>query len=133
MTETAMQPPAIRRMLLARRQDMHTDVRGRVREWRTSQPDQGRDHLEVSDAGTQGDLAFALLQMRSESLSRIDAALGRLRSGSYGRCAQCAGAIGAHRLRVLPFAVHCRVCAETLEGGRASASPRGSVSESASS
>jgi len=119
-------------MLLERRREMQTDVRGRVREERASRPDPGRDDGEVSDAELQGHLTFTLLQMRSEWLSDVDAALGRLHSGSYGKCSRCAGAIAACRLRVLPFAVHCRACAETLEGGRASASPRGGVGASVS-
>jgi RNA polymerase-binding transcription factor DksA len=43
-----------------------------------------RDQLEDSDANNQGDLDFALLQMRAKVLSRIDEALARVDAGRYG-------------------------------------------------
>jgi DnaK suppressor protein len=128
MKETALQRDHIHQVLLDHRHTVDADLRGRVHEERATLPESGRDQIEVSDAELQGHLAFALLQMQSESLASIDAALGRLRAGSYGRCARCAGVIAASRLRVLPFAVHCRGCQETLERGHADRSPRGAAS-----
>jgi len=63
----------------------------------------------------QDELEFALLQMKADTLSRIDAALRRLDEGSYGDCFQCGDEIAEARLRALPFAVRCKCCEEALE------------------
>ncbi len=47
--------------------------------------------------------------LRSE-LDEIDAALGRLRTGGWGRCERCGRAVGWQRLRALPETRHCLEC-----------------------
>ena len=47
---------------------------------------------------------------RSE-LEQIDRALERLDAGMYGLCEGCGAMIDAERLRVVPYATHCRECA----------------------
>jgi RNA polymerase-binding transcription factor DksA len=54
-------------------------------------------------------------RMRSETLTRLDAALVRLDAGQYGSCVECDGPIGQRRLRVLPFTVRCETCEERRE------------------
>jgi RNA polymerase-binding transcription factor DksA len=43
-------------------------------------------------------------------VSAIDAALGRLDDGSYGRCERCSGDIELPRLRAVPTARACTAC-----------------------
>lgn len=45
-------------------------------------------------------------------LQAIEAALLRMRQGTWGRCTQCGGAIGTQRLRALPEATRCIGCTE---------------------
>jgi DnaK suppressor protein len=58
---------------------------------------------------------FALIQMKAETLARVDEALARLDAGSYGRCFECGGEISEKRLRALPFAGRCTACEERRE------------------
>lgn len=44
-------------------------------------------------------------------LRRIDAALARIRDGSYGTCVDCGAPISDGRLAVLPDTAMCRTCA----------------------
>jgi DnaK suppressor protein len=60
-------------------------------------------------------IEFALIEMKAETLSKIDEALSRLECGTYGRCFECGGEIGEARLRALPFAVRCKRCEEVRE------------------
>jgi len=53
--------------------------------------------------------------MKSETLSRIEAALRRLDQGTYGNCVGCRGRISNERLRALPFAVRCTGCEKARE------------------
>jgi DnaK suppressor protein len=55
------------------------------------------------------------MQMKSETLKKIDQAILRLENGSYGRCPECDQEIAAARLRALPFALLCRDCQEESE------------------
>ena len=113
----------LRAALDARRRDLMRDIDGRIREGRTDRAHGAGDMIELSDADTQEDLDLALLQMRAETLTRIDDAIARLDEGKYGRCFECDGEIAAERLRALPFAVRCRSCEERREHGLGRAHP----------
>ena len=115
MTDTTERNAALREMLTGRRRQMQGDVQSRIRDARTARPNEVGDDIERSDADIQDDLEFAMLQMRTETLARIDAALVRLDAGKYGACFECAAAISKRRLRALPFAVRCQACEERRE------------------
>jgi DnaK suppressor protein len=105
----------LRRMLMDRRRESQERVQTRIRDVRADRSPQNGDDLEHSDAGIQGDIDVALLQMRAEALSRIDAALARLDAGKYGSCFECEGEISERRLQAVPFAVRCHACEERRE------------------
>ena len=132
MIDTAIRNADLRLILSTRRREVQDEVQSRIRDGRTARPKEVRDDLEHSDADIQGDIEFALLQMRAETLTRIDEALVRLDAGQYGSCRECKSAISERRLRALPFAVRCQACEERCEReqGRARqlAQRRGSLS-----
>jgi DnaK suppressor protein len=132
MTDTVSRRDHLRDMLHARRRETQDHVRARIRDGRTARPAPGGDDLDHSGAASQGDLELTLLQMRAETLVRIDAAHRRLDVGQYGFCAECAKAIAERRLRALPFAVRCQACEERREEkhgqARRAAQQRGSPS-----
>lgn len=76
------------------------------------------DPGETSEAGIQEDIEFALIQMKAETLKKIDEALNRLEEGAYGNCFECGDEIAQQRLRALPFAVRCRDCEEARENAQ---------------
>ncbi|WP_299673873.1 TraR/DksA C4-type zinc finger protein [uncultured Roseobacter sp.] len=62
----------------------------------------------------QGDEVLeALGQAELNELRRIDAALARVASGSYGVCLTCGEDISEARLAVLPDTPLCKTCAAT--------------------
>ena len=131
MSDGRMRNADLRKILTDRRRKIQDDVQSRIRDGRTGRPVEVRDDLEHSDADIQGDIELALLQMRAETLTRIDEALIRLDEGKYGSCFQCAGEIAERRLRALPFAVRCQACEEKREQeghARQAAQRRGGVS-----
>ena len=73
------------------------------------------DAAETSESDIQDDIEFALIQMKAETLNKIDEALRRLEEGSYGNCFECGEEISQQRLRALPFAVRCKDCEEARE------------------
>ena len=121
MTNTARRRAHLERMLRDRRRGMQGEVRHGIRNGRADRSTQGGDEVDRSDAHSQGDVDLALLQMRAETVRRIDAALRQLEAGTYGSCADCAVAIPERRLRALPFAVRCQACEEKREEGHGQA------------
>ena len=115
MTNTARRRAHLERMLRNRRREVQGEVRHGIRNGRTDRSKQGGDDVDRSDAHSQGDIDLALLQMRAETVRRIDAALVRLEAGTYGSCVECAIAISEPRLRALPFAARCQACEERRE------------------
>ena len=105
----------LRQMLITRQFELEGDVRNRIRDGRTDRPNDVRDDVEASECHTQGDIEFAVLQMRTETLMRIREALIRLDAGKYGSCFACGSEIAERRLRALPFAVRCQACEEQRE------------------
>ena len=107
-------------MLDDRRKEIQAEVKGKMRGVREEGAWGGKlnevlDAVESSEADIQEDLEFALIQMKSETLSKVDDALGRLEQGTYGNCFECGEEIAEKRLRALPFAVRCKDCEEAKE------------------
>ena len=116
MTKTSARNADLRDALTTRRRQVQDEVQERIREGRATDRSPGvRDLVDVSDAILQEDIDMALLQMRAETLTRIDEALDRLDAGQYGRCFECGGTISTERLRALPFAVRCVDCEQGRE------------------
>jgi DnaK suppressor protein len=107
----------LRKVLEERLHELTRDVHGRIREARgdSSTGRQAVDEGETSELDSQEELEFALLQMKAETLNRIDAALRSLEEGTYGSCFECGDEIAATRLRALPFALRCKDCEEIRE------------------
>jgi DnaK suppressor protein len=107
----------LRTILESRRAELLDDLRDRLRAARSDgiADRDVIDDAESSELGTQDDIGFALIQLKTEMLSQIDAALRRLESGTYGDCVECGDEIAEARLRALPFAVRCRDCEESRE------------------
>ena len=66
----------------------------------------------------------SLLELHRDDLRSVDAALGRLDAGSYGRCVDCGGFIGAERLQARPAALRCEPCQELQEAAGRRPAPR---------
>jgi DnaK suppressor protein len=110
----------LKRMLQERRHEIQAEVQGKMRNVRAEGTWGGKlndvlDAVESSEADIQDEIEFALIQMKSETLNKIDDALVRLEQGDYGNCFECGEEIAEKRLRALPFAVRCKDCEEARE------------------
>jgi DnaK suppressor protein len=104
-------------MLENRRVELMSEVHGKIRDVRT-EGGKERDVLdqgESSEVDIQEDIELALIQMKAETLNKINEALRRLEEGTYGNCFECGDEISEARLRALPFAVRCKDCEEARE------------------
>jgi DnaK suppressor protein len=109
----------LKRMLEERRQEIQQKLKS-LRETIPVEAGAVRDAEEQSVDDFVQEVDFALMQMKSETLARIDEAIQRLEDGTYGLCTECTGEIAEARLKALPFAALCRDCQEQEESrGRA--------------
>ena len=127
----------LKKMLVDRRREIQAEVQGKMRGVREEGSWGGKlnevlDAVESAEADIQEDIEFALVQMKSETLNKINDALARLEHGDYGFCFDCGEEIAEKRLRALPFAVRCKDCEEARENAeqreRQLASRRGASS-----
>jgi DnaK suppressor protein len=110
----------LKKMLDDRRRELQAEVAGKMRGVREEGTWGGKlnevlDAVESAEADIQEDIEFALVQMKSETLNKINDAVARLERGDYGFCYECGEEIAEKRLRALPFAVRCKDCEEARE------------------
>ena len=108
----------LKRMLQERQRELTQEVQGRIRGVRADgaeKPHEVMDQGETSEVDIQEDIELALIQMKAETLNKINEALARLETGRYGLCFECGEEISEARLRALPFAVRCKDCEEARE------------------
>jgi DnaK suppressor protein len=110
----------LKKMLENRRRELQAEVQGKMRGVREEGSWGGKlnevlDAVESAEADIQEDIEFALVQMKSETLNKVNDALNRLERGDYGFCYECGEEIAEKRLRALPFAVRCKDCEEARE------------------
>ena len=92
----------LKRILEDRRREITNEVQGKIRDVRaegSDKPHEVLDQGETSEVDIQEDIEFALIQMKAETLNKINEALARLEDGNYGQCFECGDEIAEARLR----------------------------------
>jgi DnaK suppressor protein len=76
-----------------------------------------RSDVEFGDAFADAGAATAerterlgLVETLKTQLDAVDAALGRIESGTYGVCASCGNEISADRIEARPVSIYCMDC-----------------------
>jgi DnaK suppressor protein len=105
-------------MLTERQAEIRTKLRS-LREVLPAAVTQVKDAEEQSVEDFALGMDFALMEMESQTLRKIDEALIRLEEGTYGVCSECEEGISEARLKALPFATLCRGCQEQAEESEA--------------
>ena len=107
----------LKRTLEERRRELFRQMSVKIRDVREAGQGVQRVNIAEEFAATDvhDDLDATLLQMKSETLLKIEKALRRMEEGRYGTCSECGGDIAPVRLLALPFAVRCTECQEAHE------------------
>src|SRR5262245_53308504 len=88
---------------------------GALEESTSAAADKYGDEADEIVASEEREMRFGARQLLVERVSRIRAALDRLKNGAYGVCVECGEAISAARLRALPEVETCIRCQDRLE------------------
>jgi DnaK suppressor protein len=76
--------------------------------------------LDVADRAVNTstkEFLFLQAQERHRLLQKVEAALARIRGGSFGKCLACGAEIGTKRLEAVPWTEYCVRCQERRERG----------------
>lgn len=103
-----------RQTMTARREQLREDILAHL----NSIGDSSMSELYgmVHDAGEESiadmlaDMRFTSLEQESQEVAALEAALMRIRNGSYGRCLECDEEIELERLQANPAAERCYDC-----------------------
>lgn len=116
-------PAAVRQRLSEERQRLESDIYERTRGEAAVVPAGpflgagGMTTNQADDADTvnAAERNQAMLRNSQALLERVNAALARLDSGTYGVCESCGKEISPRRLEALPYATLCVDCQAKME------------------
>ena len=109
----------LKRQLIQRREEIVREAKSEIAKYITGEANQlvetALDDGDWSVIDVSTDINLRRLETHRQRLLGIDAALMKLREGTYGVCEECGGEISAERLKVMPFAIFCVDCQEKKE------------------
>ncbi len=79
------------------------------------QKDDVFDEVDLTSAELEQQMRIKLRDRERNLLKKIDAAMKRISSGSFGECNECGEDIGEKRLGARPVTTHCVACKEEQE------------------
>ena len=83
------------------------------------------DVVDFAQDSAHDEISSQLAEVESRELASVEAALEKVRNGTYGKCEGCGEDIPLIRLQALPYATYCIACQQELEkqgGGRGAGS-----------
>lgn len=109
--------------LLMRREALRRMLAGDERVLRSHAEHARGDEVDAAIATEQAELCSQMASLETRELAQIEKALERIRQGRYGRCEVCDKPISTLRLKALPYATECIVCARRAEGRSTASGP----------
>ena len=105
----------MREVLIARRDALRKALTGDLSMLKELREQSSGDVVDVALDAAQDELNSQLAEVESRELSNVEAALEKMREGSYGKCEGCNENIPLVRLQALPYATLCIQCQTELE------------------
>ena len=110
---------ALRRSLVQKREEIVKEAKNEISKYIKGEArqlvDTALDNGDWSVIDLSEDISLRQLSTHRENLLKIDEAIRKINEGTYGICEDCGEEISEARLKVLPFATHCRDCQEIRE------------------
>jgi RNA polymerase-binding transcription factor len=106
-----------RKKLQARRDDLVKSIARTEEAGRQADEDTTVDLADKAANSYTKEFLFGQTDTDRVTLQLIEAALARMRDGTYGLCASCENEIQVKRLDAVPWTKHCLACQEKQEKG----------------
>lgn len=114
----------LRKVLVNRREALARAIKGDLSLLRDMHGQTTGDMLDSAADTVQDEINSRLLEVESDELRAIDAAIERMNDGTYGICQDCGKSIPLRRLQAVPYVVDCIDCRRAAEK-RSEAGPTG--------
>ena len=75
----------------------------------------GGDVVDFASSNLFGEMSSQLAEVENRELRSIEAALTKMKDGTYGKCDGCKSNIPLARLQALPYAAYCIKCKRAAE------------------
>lgn len=99
--------------ILSKKRDDLNRSRSRTKEERQD-TDFGRDEADRATASMSREMTFQQKAQERGLLMLVEAALARIRSGTFGECLHCGQEISPNRLTAVPWSRYCITCQELI-------------------
>ncbi len=106
-----------RKRLETRQQELRRMVTRTEQDGRSVDEGSAQDVADKAANSYNKEFLFHQSNNDRQLLQMVDAALSRMREGSFGECISCGEEINAKRLEAVPWTRHCIECQEKLEQG----------------
>lgn len=100
--------------LSAKQRELRASLVKAQREARSTQHDFGKDEGDRAAASTSREIDASQKFRHQALLMAVDAALTRIKDGTFGECLNCGQEIGIKRLEAIPWVRYCIVCQELM-------------------
>jgi len=107
----------VRRLLTTHRNEILAMYEHDVKAGQEASDEGSDDIVDRANNAYSRELLFSLSDGERHTLLRIEEALQRTESGSYGICTNCGNEIRPGRLKAMPWARYCIDCQELAEKG----------------
>ena len=105
----------MREVLITRRDALRKALAGDLSMLKELRAQSSGDEVDFALDAAQDEISSQLAEVESRELANIEAALEKMRDGTYGKCEGCAENIPLVRIQALPYAIHCIECQTELE------------------
>jgi DnaK suppressor protein len=107
-----------KKRLETRQQELRRMVSRTQQDGRSADEDTAQDIADRAASSYTKEFLFHQSNNDRQLLQMVDAALSRIREGTFGECISCGKEINPKRLEAVPWTRHCIECQEKLEQGR---------------
>ena len=108
---------AFKKRLETRQQELRRTVVRNEQDGRTADEDSAQDIADRAASSYTKEFLFSQSNNDRQLLQMVEAALSRIREGTFGECVSCGKEINTKRLEAVPWTRHCIECQEKLEQG----------------
>jgi DnaK suppressor protein len=109
---------SFKKRLETRQQELRRMVSRTQQDGRSADEDTAQDIADRAASSYTKEFLFHQSNNDRQLLQMVDAALSRIREGTFGECISCGKEINPKRLEAVPWTRHCIECQEKLEQGR---------------
>ena len=108
---------AFKKRLEERQKELRTNVSRNEQDGRAADLDTAQDIADRASSSYQKEFLFHQSSNDRQILQMVEAALSRIREGTFGECISCGNEINVKRLEAVPWTRYCIECQEKLEKG----------------